>query len=109
MNTICSIMSSPVISTSPDTFGHEAMVTMLEHEINSLLVEDNGEIVGIFTNSDWDRRVVRGDGNVNSEKVGSVMTKTVITIEKSETLSTASLLMKENRMHHIVVTEGEKL
>jgi CBS domain-containing protein len=109
VNRISSYMSTPVICTSPDTLGHEAMVTMLEHEINALLVEENGEYVGVFTQVDWDRKIVRGDGNINSERVGSVMSKNIITIEKSEPLSKAGLLMEEHSIRHLAVTDKGKI
>jgi signal-transduction protein with cAMP-binding, CBS, and nucleotidyltransferase domain len=109
MSMVGSFMSSPVFTTSPDIFAHEAMVIMLENKVGALLVKDNEEWVGIFTKADWMRKVLRGEGNINSEKVCSVMTKTIIAIERSETLARASLLMENHRIRHIAVTDKGKI
>jgi signal-transduction protein with cAMP-binding, CBS, and nucleotidyltransferase domain len=102
-------MSSPVFTTSPETLAHEAMVIMLENKVGALLIKENEEWVGIFTKADWMRKVVKGDGNVNSEKVGSVMTKNIITVERSESLAKATLLMDDHRIRHIAVTDKGKI
>lgn len=109
MTMIGPFMSSPVITTSPDTLANEAMVTMLEHKINALIVERNGEFVGIFSQADWDRKVVRGDGSVISEKVCSVMSKNIITVERTEPMAKASLLMEEHRIRHVAITDKEEI
>jgi len=102
-------MSSPVFTTSPETLAHEAMAIMLEKQVNALLIKENDEFVGIFTKADWLRKVVRGDGNVTSEKVCSVMSKNIVTAERSESLAKASLLMEEHKIRHIAVTDQGKI
>lgn len=109
MTMIGPFMSAPVFTTSPETLASEAMVIMLENKVGALLIKENEEWVGIFTKADWMRKVVRGDGNVNSEKVSSVMTKPIVTVERSESLAKASLLMEEHRIRHIAVTENGKI
>jgi CBS domain-containing protein len=105
MASISSFMSSPIITTTPCTLGYEALATMLEHGINALLVEENGKFVGIFTQSDWARKIVKEGGPINSKRVDSVMSKNIISIEKNEPISKASLIMEERRIHHILVTD----
>jgi signal-transduction protein with cAMP-binding, CBS, and nucleotidyltransferase domain len=105
MTKIGPFMSTPVLTTSPDTLASEAMAKMLENKISALLIKKNEEWVGIFTKSDWMRKVVKGDGNVSSEKVDSVMTKKIVTVERSESLAKATLLMEEHRIRHLAVTD----
>jgi signal-transduction protein with cAMP-binding, CBS, and nucleotidyltransferase domain len=109
MTMIGPFMSTPVFTTSPETLAHEAMVIMLEKKVGTLLIKDKEEFVGIFTKADWMRKVVKGDGNVNSEKVGSVMTKPIVTVERSESLAKATLLMEDHRIRHIAVTDKGKI
>jgi signal-transduction protein with cAMP-binding, CBS, and nucleotidyltransferase domain len=105
MSRVGSFMSSPVSAISPDTLAHDAMVILLENKVGTLLVKENEDYVGIFTKADWMRKVLKGDGYINSEEVGSVMSKSFITIERSETLGKASLLMEEHSVRHIAVTD----
>jgi len=98
-------MSSPVFITTPDTLACDAMIIMNENKVGALLVKENEDYVGIFTKADWINKVVKGDGYINSEEVGSVMVKTIITVEKSEPLAKASLLMENHRIRHIAVTD----
>ena len=52
------VMSSPVISVGPDTDLQEAARIMAEDKLGSLLVVENGRIVGIVTETDLLRRIV---------------------------------------------------
>src|SRR5690349_8873104 len=47
------IMSSPVITVSPDTPFREVVATMLQHSISGLpVVDDKGRLLGIVTEAD---------------------------------------------------------
>ncbi len=109
MASIGSFMSSPVISTGHDTLGHEAMEIMLENNINSILIQENGEWAGIFTKADWFRKIVRGDGSIISERVHTAMTKTIVTVDKVDSMALASRLMENNRIRHLVVTDKDQI
>jgi CBS domain-containing protein len=55
------IMSSPVVSVSPDAELEQAARMMLEDKLGSLPVVDEGRIVGIITETDLLRRIVGAD------------------------------------------------
>jgi CBS domain-containing protein len=109
MASISSFMSSPVISTDHETLGYEALAKMIENEINALLVEENGKFVGIFTQSDWESKIIKEGGSINSKRVDSVMSKTIITIDKIDSMASASRLMENHRIRHLVVTDKGKI
>lgn len=67
------VMSSPVISASPDATLPEAAATMAAENIRNLLVTDAGETVGVLTQRDVIAAVgsVRGNEDPRSEILGS--------------------------------------
>ncbi len=100
-------MSHPVLTTTPDVLAHEAVEEMQQNNVGSILVESNGEYVGIFTKTDWTHKFLKG-GDPNSIKVSSMMVSPIIRVEKDEPISKASELMEANKIRHIAVTnEGE--
>jgi len=57
--TVDKIMTRKVITVTPDTPIYEAARLMLEHKIGGLPVVENGRVVGIITESDIFKMVVR--------------------------------------------------
>ncbi len=57
--TVDKIMTRKVITVTPDTPVYEAARLMLEHKIGGLPVVENGRVVGIITESDIFKMVVR--------------------------------------------------
>ncbi|MDN7024162.1 CBS domain-containing protein [Methanoculleus sp. FWC-SCC1] len=53
------IMTRPVITIAPGTMLGEAVATMLEHHVNSLVVTDGDEIRGIITRDDIIKEVAK--------------------------------------------------
>ena len=109
MNKIGDYMSTPVLTTNPDTFAFEANGKMFENKVGALLVKENEEYVGIFTKIDWMHLVLRGESDSNVVKVSLIMSSPIITVDKNETLAKASILIEENNIRHIAVTEEGKI
>jgi len=109
MSKIGDYMSSPVLTTSLDTLAYDAIGKMFENEVGALLVEKNGEYIGIFSKIDWMHLALRGGCDLNVVKVSSIITSPIITIDKNETLAKASILIEENNIRHIAVTEDGKI
>lgn len=98
------VMAGGVMSTTPgQTIGHVKQV-MNEHGIHSMPVTDEqGEPVGIVTASDMLRDV--SDGT----HVSQVMTRKVLTVPRYADPSLAARIMRNHRIHHVLVTHEKKL
>ena len=79
-----SYMSSPILTISPDDFAYVAVERMRKKNVGALLVEANGEYIGIFTKTDWIHKFLRKAGDPNAIKVSEMMTAPIISVEKDE-------------------------
>lgn len=87
----------------------EAAKTMAEKRIGSLLVRENGEMVGIATETDLVRKVLAARLPASSTKVGAVMNAPLVQIDINRIIRDASQLMAEERIRHLAVTENGKI
>jgi CBS domain-containing protein len=83
----------------------EAGRLLQKWKVGSLLVDDGSRYIGIITDTDLSRKAVAKGLDPNTTTVITCMTKAVVTIEDSESLSEAAALMKKNGIRHLPVTE----
>lgn len=83
----------------------EAGRLLQKWRVGSLLVDDGSRYIGIITDTDLSRKAVAKGLDPNTTTVKTCMTKAVVTIEDSEALSEAEILMKKNGIRHLPVTE----
>jgi len=91
--------------TSPGATIVEAARLMKKHAIGALLVVDDGELVGIFTERDALFRVTAADKSPKTTKVGAVMTRKPRTITADRPLGHALHLMYEGGFRHVPVVD----
>jgi predicted transcriptional regulator len=105
INTVGNAMVAVVTLGSEGTLS-TAVKLMDAGELESVVVTEGGDPVGILTKEDIIRLVARGvDLNV---PVREVMTSPLITIEHDATINSLLKLMEEKKVHHIpVVKEGK--
>lgn len=87
----------------------EAARIMEQKLIGSVLVEENGKIIGIMTERDILRKVVARSKNPDELKARDIMSSPLITIDADASIEEASSLMDEKRIRRLVVTENGKI
>ena len=102
-------MSTTLHSTAPDQNAYEALDKMYQNKVNALLVEENGEYVGIFTKTDWMILALKGECDIKAVKVSALMTDIKCTIDKNQTIAEASALMEQGKVRHLPVTDNGKI
>lgn len=100
------IMVNSPVSCSPDTAIADAARTMAEHRVSSILVFDNEEVVGIWTEHDalghdLDHR------DAFDTPIAEVMSTPVATISFDATVNDAALRFKQQGLRHFVVVDGD--
>ncbi len=103
-----------LISTTLKTIRHDATVQegarrMRDDKVGSLLVEHDGRIVGIVTETDIIRKSVAGGGDLSKEKMGAIMNAPVISIEVQRSPQAAHEMMADYQVRHLAVTDKGKI
>ena len=82
---------------------------MTSAQRGSILVEENGDLVGVFTERDVTRKVISRGLNPGSTLVKNVMSTPIITVRGDIPLTEASKIMIENRVRRLPVTENGQI
>ena len=94
---------------SADATVHDAACLMNEHRIGALVVVEQGRMCGIFTERDILTRVVGPANNPSQTPVHSVMTDEVLTSTPETKVREARAIMRDRRIRHLPVLEGDEL
>ncbi|GAB3556622.1 CBS domain-containing protein [Spirosoma fluminis] len=95
-------------AVSSDQTVLDALRLMAEKNIGAVLVVDQGELTGIFSERDYARKIVLKDRHSDDTRVADVMTTNVITIEPDQSLEDCMLIMSDRHIRHLpIVDKGE--
>jgi CBS domain-containing protein len=101
-----SLMSSPVHSVESDATLREAGRVLLDNDIGSVVVIDDGELRGILTATDF-VRVVAGENEWEpTTPVATVMSREVRTTTADTPITVAADLMVDTGHGHVPVVDG---
>ncbi|QLC48998.1 CBS domain-containing protein [Methanolobus zinderi] len=104
------IMSSPVYTIEPEENVAHARRLMLKHKISTLVVINDGEMVGIVTKTDLSKRLAQAEPMwrrrpIDKVPVNMVMNDAPISIYPEASISQASDLMLENGINSLAVVK----
>lgn len=94
-------------TVSPHANIFEAAVLMNEHKIGSLLVIQDGRLIGILTERDILQRVVTEERDARQTTVGEIMTRDVICCRLHTEIEEARAVMRDSRIRHLPVMSQE--
>ncbi len=101
--------SSAIWSIGPDDMVFLALEVMAEKDIGSLIVMDEKEVIGIFTERDYARKIALKGKSSKTTTVGELMTKDIFTITADKTVDECMALMLAAHCRHMPVFENGKL
>jgi CBS domain-containing protein len=93
----------------PDTPVVDAVRKMNEERIGAVLVCENGEMVGIFTERDVLCRIVDEGRDPKATKVIDVMTSEVVSVRPETPVEDAMAIISERRFRHLPVVSDDGL
>ena len=102
--TVGSLLQRSPVTIESNASIRDAAVRMTEERLSSMLVCEQGELVGMFTDSDLRRRVV-AEGLDTSQPVVAAMTANPITVQAKSFVFEAIVAMSQHNIHHIPVRD----
>ena len=94
---------------TPSQSAFEALQMMDDKNVGALLVMDGEEIVGIFSERDYARKVILQGKASKDTPVSEIMTREVLVISTEKTLDDCMALMTARKIRHLPVMEDQKL
>jgi CBS domain-containing protein len=98
-----------VWTISKDSTVFDGLKLMAEKQIGSLVVIEDGQVAGIFTERDYARRVGPDRRKPEETCIEEVMTRDLITVDPSQTVNDCMVLMTENHIRHLPVMDEGRL
>ena len=93
-----------VTASQGDSVLHAVRV-LVDHNIGGVVVVDGNKVIGILTERDILRLVANKPDELQTLKVGEVMTRDVIKVEPDDHLGDVVEVMTKNRIRHLPVIE----
>ena len=100
---------SAVVSITPNTSVFDAVKVMSEKNIGAVLVMEDEELLGIFSERDYARKVILVGRSSKTTEVKELMTSKVYCIDPSRTIQDVMELMNDHRFRHVPVMGNEKV
>jgi len=101
--------SKNVFYVSPETTVFEALEKMMDKNISALLVMENQQLKGIFTERDYARKIVLKGKSSKDTLVSEIMTANLITISSTDTIDFCMNVMTERHIRHLPVVDNDKV
>lgn len=109
VTTVGELASMGVKSISHEASVRDAAKAMRDMRLGSLLIEQGGQFVGIITDTDITRKVLAASSSPEEVKVSAVMSRPIITIERTCSPSDANDQMRDHGVRHLAVTDRGKI
>jgi CBS domain-containing protein len=112
MQTVRKILSekgSDIWSTRPDATVYDALQIMADKDVGALPVLQNNQLVGIFSERDYARKVILLGKSSKKTYVREIMTPHVFYATPDMTNEQCLALMSAKRIRHLPVMEDDKL
>ena len=96
-------------SVRPEASVLDALRLMADQRVGSVVVVDGDELVGIFTERDYARKLGVQGMQPADVRVGEVMSHELITVRPEQSVNECMALMTEKRVRHLPVVDNGRL
>lgn len=107
-STVADVMND-IISIDGESLVVDAAKIMIDKEIGSIIVTEEGNPVGIITESDMLARVIVAYRDPKKLLTKKIMTSPLVSIEKNSTILDAMRFLRDQDIHIVLVKDDGKL
>ncbi|WP_153145592.1 CBS domain-containing protein [Dechloromonas sp. H13] len=97
----------PLAVVSPNDSVFHALTLMAQHNVGALMVLDGEQLVGIFSERDYARKIILHGKSSKETLVSEIMSDKVAYVTPSTTLDECMALMTEKHFRHLPVLSDE--
>lgn len=103
---VARLMTTDLHTVTPDTLVEDAAAVLLDNDISSALVVEDGRLVGILTTTDFVEIVAKSQPKAETT-VERYMTSDPITAGAQDAVSAVAATMIDHGFHHVPVVDDE--
>ncbi len=109
VNEILKEKGHEVLSVTPETSVFEALKLMANKNVGSLLVLENDQMIGLFSERDYARKVILKGKSSRDTPVREIMSSRVVYVRPNQTVEECMALMTDKRVRHLPVIKDKQL
>lgn len=98
-----------VYTIGPDAAVYDALREMAARDVGALVVVENDEVVGVFSERDYARKLVLVGKHSKETHVREVMSDKVVCVDLQHTMTGCMEFMSDKRVRHLPVIEDGRL
>lgn len=98
-----------VYTVGPDSTVYDALELLEEQNLGSLVVTDQGKLIGVFTERDYARKVVLKGRASKETYIREIMSDRPVVVNLHSTIEECMQLMTEKHIRHLPVMDGSEL
>lgn len=98
-----------VWTVSSDSSVYDALQEMADRNVGALMVVEGGNLVGVFSERDYARKVILQGKASRDTLVREIMSSEVFWVRPDQTIGACMELMTDKRVRHLPVLDGGRL
>lgn len=106
---ILDVKGSVIYSVDPSMMVLTAIQLMCEKNIGGLVITEQDELVGIFTERDYARKLILKGKSSKDTPIGDLMTKNPFTVSPESSIEDCMQLMVDKHIRHLPVVDDNRL
>ena len=111
MKTLKQLLASrtrPLAVVTPNDTVYHALSVMAQHEVGALLVLEGEQLVGIFSERDYARKIILQGKSSKETQVREIMSDRVVYVTPSATLDECMALMTQKHFRHLPILNDDQ-
>ena len=98
-----------VWTVSPDSTVYDALQVMADKNVGALMVLENDQVVGVFSERDYARKVILKGKASKDTPVSEIMSTKLVWVRPDQSIEDCMNLMTNRRIRHLAVLEEGRL